>query len=373
MDDRPGESKFKWQDACGIVGVILAVAAMTDMPIVLRLICFSLCAVCLPISFFSHKNWPLWMRWFGSVVVVVLMVYVGWNAWASSRPKIVKDVYIEWPQPAPMELGTSLNEHQLDAVAKSEGFEVPGRYSYNPALGTTLPAGMDTLSVEFTPLDQSKYKSVKQTLAVFVKDHTIPGPATQHRVENPPKKQNGEIAGDGESSAPPSGAPSQVITAPNGIAIGGGTVTNPTVNNNYHNPPPANFSFTEDLRPSFTMGGKFNPPLLTVSITTDRQVVGAEVEIVFSDPVLIPPDLPTDNESNPFMETNEPGMSGDSFSGGVILRNGIGNAVRFRVIEPTVFRPGMTLKTRVVQGKGAGAGQLHVIKVCNVSLEAKCD
>jgi hypothetical protein len=162
------EAKFKWQDACGAVSVILAVAAMTDMPIVLRLAGFTACAICLPISFFSHKNWLPLVRWLGSIVVVAVMAYVGWNAWNSSRPK--KQVFIEWKQPTPMEFGTALSEHQLDAIAKSDGVIVPGKYNYNPTFGATLAAGMDTLSVEFTPSDLSKFSSEKETITVLVKD-----------------------------------------------------------------------------------------------------------------------------------------------------------------------------------------------------------
>jgi hypothetical protein len=44
---------------------------------------------------------------------------------------------------------------------------------------------------------------------------------------------NGNVAGKSNQVNPPPAAPIQINSAPNGIAIGGGTVVNPTVNNNY--------------------------------------------------------------------------------------------------------------------------------------------
>lgn len=75
------EPKFKWQDAFGLVGVLLAIGGMADMPLVLRLVCFLGCAICLPISFSSHKNWPVWARWALSIAVVTLMAFMSWSAY----------------------------------------------------------------------------------------------------------------------------------------------------------------------------------------------------------------------------------------------------------------------------------------------------
>lgn len=167
-------SKFKWQDACGVVGVILAVAGMSDMPITLRVICFAACAVCLPISFLSNRTWIPLVRWASSIAAVLLMAYVGWNAWRASRPRVVKNVYIVWTQPSPVEAGTSLSASQLNAVAKFDGEEVQGRYVYNPTFGSTLQSGMDTLSVEFVPNDLSQYNASRQTIVILVKGAMIP-------------------------------------------------------------------------------------------------------------------------------------------------------------------------------------------------------
>jgi hypothetical protein len=53
---------------------------------------------------------------------------------------------ITWPTPTPITYGTVLGSTQLNATAN-----VPGTFSYSPAAGTLLKAGMQTLSVVFTP------------------------------------------------------------------------------------------------------------------------------------------------------------------------------------------------------------------------------
>lgn len=82
------EPKFKWQDALGVIGALLAIGGMSDMPLVLRILCFAACAVCLPISFSSHKSWSISFRWFASIAVVFLMVYVSWAAIEKSSEHI---------------------------------------------------------------------------------------------------------------------------------------------------------------------------------------------------------------------------------------------------------------------------------------------
>jgi hypothetical protein len=182
------EPRFKWQDGCAVAGIILAGAAMTDATIYFRLGCFAACAICMPLSFFSHKNWPRRRHWVASVGVLLLMAYLGWNAWDASRPK--KDVFIEWTQPAPMEFGAALTDHQLNATAKFDGVVVPGKYLYTPTFGTTLPEGMDTLSVEFTPNDLSRFNSSKQQIAVLVKEAIAQTRAeTINPRKRPPKQQ----------------------------------------------------------------------------------------------------------------------------------------------------------------------------------------
>jgi hypothetical protein len=58
---------------------------------------------------------------------------------------------ITWPTPSPITAQAALSATQLDATASFNGASVPGTFVYNPAAGTMLAAGTDTLNVTFTP------------------------------------------------------------------------------------------------------------------------------------------------------------------------------------------------------------------------------
>jgi hypothetical protein len=60
---------------------------------------------------------------------------------------------ITWSTPAAITYGTALSIAQLDAIAGVGGTT----YSYSPALGTVLHAGVQTLQVTFTPRDTTDY------------------------------------------------------------------------------------------------------------------------------------------------------------------------------------------------------------------------
>ncbi len=67
---------------------------------------------------------------------------------------------IAWPAPAAITYGTALSGTQLDATASSNGKAVPGTFTYGPALGSVLNAGLNqSLTVRFTPSDSTDYKS----------------------------------------------------------------------------------------------------------------------------------------------------------------------------------------------------------------------
>ena len=76
---------------------------------------------------------------------------------------------LTWATPAPISFGTPLSATQLDAVATSvTGATVPGTYVYSPAAGTILPAGMQTLSVTFTPADLTSFTTATQMVVLTV-------------------------------------------------------------------------------------------------------------------------------------------------------------------------------------------------------------
>ncbi len=78
---------------------------------------------------------------------------------------------ITWPQPAAVPAGTALSSTQLNAMAN-----VPGTFSYNPAVGTVLQAGTQTLTVNFAPADSKNYSSASASTTISVTGSTSPAP-----------------------------------------------------------------------------------------------------------------------------------------------------------------------------------------------------
>jgi Flp pilus assembly CpaE family ATPase len=70
---------------------------------------------------------------------------------------------IAWLAPAPISYGAPLSAAQCNASAS-----IPGKYSYQPALGEVLPAGSHTLSVSFTPADAEGFSSAQATVSLTV-------------------------------------------------------------------------------------------------------------------------------------------------------------------------------------------------------------
>ena len=76
---------------------------------------------------------------------------------------------ITWAQPASVIVGTALSSTQLNATAN-----VPGTFAYNPAAGTVLQAGTQTLTATFTPTDSKNYSSATASTAIDVTSKTTP-------------------------------------------------------------------------------------------------------------------------------------------------------------------------------------------------------
>jgi hypothetical protein len=80
---------------------------------------------------------------------------------------------IAWtPNPASIVYGTALSAAQLNATASYNGTPVPGTFTYNPATGTVLTVGTQTLSVTFTPLDTTTYTAAAGTTSITVTQAT---------------------------------------------------------------------------------------------------------------------------------------------------------------------------------------------------------
>ena len=75
---------------------------------------------------------------------------------------------ITWPAPAAITVGTALTTAQLDAAASANGTPVAGSYTYTPVLGTVPSAGVQTLSVQFTPTDRTDYTTATASVPLTV-------------------------------------------------------------------------------------------------------------------------------------------------------------------------------------------------------------
>ena len=89
---------------------------------------------------------------------------------------------ISWSAPGSIAYGAPLRETELDATAN-----VPGRFTYTPARGAKLPAGMNTLQVTFTPKDSTDYstQSASTSLLVTGVDPRIRFSVADQHMENP--------------------------------------------------------------------------------------------------------------------------------------------------------------------------------------------
>ncbi|PZR39140.1 MAG: hypothetical protein DI538_07605 [Azospira oryzae] len=62
---------------------------------------------------------------------------------------------ITWPAPAAITYGTAISNTQLNATAN-----IPGSFTYSPASGAILNAGVQTLSLNFVPDDAANYNTI---------------------------------------------------------------------------------------------------------------------------------------------------------------------------------------------------------------------
>ena len=76
---------------------------------------------------------------------------------------------ISWPEPPEMTYGAALSAIQLNASAS-----VPGKYEYSSASGEVLNAGTHTLSVTFTPRDETNYATTQAAVSLTGLMGTLP-------------------------------------------------------------------------------------------------------------------------------------------------------------------------------------------------------
>jgi len=76
---------------------------------------------------------------------------------------------ITWATPAAITYGTPLSAIQLNATAS-----VAGSFTYSPAAGTVLTAGLQTLTATFAPTDTTDYTAASATVTLTVNQATPP-------------------------------------------------------------------------------------------------------------------------------------------------------------------------------------------------------
>ncbi len=81
---------------------------------------------------------------------------------------------ITWATPSPISSGTPLSATQLNAAASFNGSSVPGTFVYTPASGAVLGAGNQTLSVTFTPTDNTDFKPASASVTLVVTTQSVP-------------------------------------------------------------------------------------------------------------------------------------------------------------------------------------------------------
>jgi hypothetical protein len=108
INTSPEDAKFKWQDALGIFGVLLAVAGMNDMPVLLRVFCFLVAAVCMSISFVSHRNWSPLVRLSLSSGIFVFMILLSYFAATAESPVQEMMTALKLQDDAKMVVGISM-------------------------------------------------------------------------------------------------------------------------------------------------------------------------------------------------------------------------------------------------------------------------
>jgi hypothetical protein len=107
------------------------------------------------------------------LLVCGAMGFLGYKVWP--LPETTKIVPVVLWFPASIKAGEPITAAQLNAVVTVDGIQIDGDAIYNPALGSTLHAGTDTLSLTFTPSNAS-YSQVTKTVVVHVFESLHPKP-----------------------------------------------------------------------------------------------------------------------------------------------------------------------------------------------------
>jgi len=102
----------------------------------------------------------------GSYAIVATLTNPNYDAEDATGTLVIDKAtpIITWANPADIEFGTPLGTTQLNATAEGiGGASLNGTFTYAPAAGVVLHAGLRTLSVAFAPTDSRNYNGVPAT------------------------------------------------------------------------------------------------------------------------------------------------------------------------------------------------------------------
>ncbi|MFA6290505.1 MAG: MBG domain-containing protein, partial [Victivallales bacterium] len=148
----------------------------------------------------------------GATTITALQIgNANWNAANTVTQKLTVGQgtpVITWANPVVITYGTLLSATQLNARAN-----VPGKFTYAPALGSKLTAGPQTLAVDFVPTDSSRYNNIHKEVTLTVKAATATltiaglsqkyaGTARPVAVTTLPKDLKVDITYNGNADAP---------------------------------------------------------------------------------------------------------------------------------------------------------------------------
>jgi sugar lactone lactonase YvrE len=133
---------------------------------------------------FSYSNAIGWKPKEGTHKIVVTFTPTDSTNYTAATASVIVTVtqatpVVSWGPVGPIAYGTALSTAQLHARAN-----VPGTFVYTPYAGTVLSAGLQTLSVTFTPTDSSNYTTGTATVYLTVNkaravlNWTTPDPIT---------------------------------------------------------------------------------------------------------------------------------------------------------------------------------------------------
>ena len=91
----------------------------------------------------------------------------GGGSIAASKAPVTGSASIAWNPPASIQYGAALSDVELNATAS-----VPGNFVYSPTAGTVLQAGVQKLTVTFTPSDTETYSTVTSNVQLMVTQAT---------------------------------------------------------------------------------------------------------------------------------------------------------------------------------------------------------